>query len=91
MMVAVHRARSSHYFHGAGRVLAYGFGSGRAGLQEISTGSFQAVIFHIRAAFGLHLVRIWAASTKKNTIVIGIPNIICSKLIQKWLIILEGA
>ena len=35
------------------------------GLQEISTGSFQAVIFHIQAAFGLHLVRIWAASTKK--------------------------
>ena len=35
------------------------------GIQEISTGSFQAVIFHIRAAFGLHLVRIWAASTKK--------------------------
>ena len=35
------------------------------GLQEISTGSFQAVIFHIRVAFGLHLVRIWAASTKK--------------------------
>ena len=35
------------------------------GLQEISTGSFQAVIFHIRVAFGQHLVRIWAASTKK--------------------------
>ena len=27
------------------------------GLQEISTGSFQAVIFHIRAAFGPHLGR----------------------------------
>ena len=35
------------------------------GLQEISTGSFQAVIFHIQATFGLHLVRIWATSTKK--------------------------
>ena len=31
------------------------------GIQEISTGSFQAVIFNIRAAFRSHLGRIWVA------------------------------
>ena len=30
------------------------------GIQEISTGSFQAVIFHIRATFGLHLVKTYS-------------------------------
>ena len=56
-------------------------------LQEISTGSFWAVIFHLWATFGPefgpHLGRIWTF--------FGIPNIICSKFIQKWLIIWERA
>ena len=71
------------------------------GLQKISTGSFRAVIFHLRATFGPHLGRIWATfgphlgriwtfEAQKNTI-FGIPNIICSKSIQKWLIIWERA
>ena len=71
------------------------------GLQKISTGSFRAVIFHlratfgphsgrIRAAFGPHLGHIWTFEAQKNTI-FGIPNIICSKFIQKWLIIWERA
>ena len=37
----------------------------------------------IRATFGPHSACIWGT---KNSI-IGIPNIICSKFIQKWLII----
>ena len=61
MMVAVHRAGSSHYFHGAGRVLVYGFGSGWAQ----ATGNFHRFISGcnisypgcIWAAFGPHLGR----------------------------------
>ena len=71
------------------------------GLQKISTGSFRAVIFHLWATFGPHSGRIWAAfrphlghiwayEAQKNTF-FGIPNIICSKFIQKWLIIWERA
>ena len=49
----------------------------------------------IQVAFGPHSGHIWATFSlhlghKKNTI-IGIPNIICSKSIQKWLIIWETA
>ena len=88
-MVAVHRAGSSHYFHGAGRVLAYGFGSGQAQ----ATGNFHGFISgcnisslgHIRSAFGLHL-----GNLKHKKYNFWIPNIICSK-IQKWLIIWERA
>ena len=62
-------------------------------LQEISMGSFWAVIFHIQAAFGPHLGHIQAKFGHlghKNTI-IRTPNLICSKFIQKLLIIWEGA
>ena len=45
------RAGSGHFFHGTGRVLA----RVELGLHEISTGSFWALIFHIRAAFGPHV------------------------------------
>ena len=70
------------------RFRACGFGCGRAR----DTGNFHGFISGcnisypgcIWAAFGPHLGR----QHKKNTIVIGIPNIICSKFIQKWLITL---
>ena len=64
MMVAVHRAGSSHYFHGAGWVLVYGFGSGRAratgNVHGLITGHNISYSGHIWAAFGPHLGRIWA-------------------------------
>ena len=44
----------------------------------------------IWATFGPYLGRIWTFEAQKNTI-FGIPNIICSKSIQKWLIIWERA
>ena len=84
---------------------ACGFGSGRAratenfhgfisGCNISSSGHIRAAfgphLGHIWAAFGPHLGRIWTFEAQKNTI-FGIPNIICSKFIQKWLIIWERA
>ena len=73
---------------------ACGFGSGRARATENFHGFISGCNIsssgHIRATFGPHLGRIWTFEAQKNTI-FGIPNIICSKFIQKWLIIWERA